>query len=733
MSDAAPPASTSPPDPTTSATGGRERLRILFDLVRPHRRTLAVGLLLGLAGTGLGLATPMVTKWVLDTLGTDESLARPVTWLLVLFVVGTVVGYVQWVLMGTLAERIVLDARESLVRRYLRATVAAITGRPTGELVTRVTSDTVLLREATSSSLVGLVNGVVALIGTLVLMGVLDRVLLGTTIAAIVVVGAVMAVLLPGIGAAEKASQEALGTLGGTLEGSLRAVRTVKSSRAEARQGGTVLAAAREARDHAVRAVRTTALAWTVSWGGIQLAIIVILGLGAWRVGQGELAVSSLVAFLLYAFNIVGPITELTQAMTQLQSGIAAAARISEVAAMDVEPDAPTASPAGSVTGDGPPDGPVIELRGVTAGYGPGLPPAVRDLSLTVPRRGHTALVGPSGAGKTTVFSLLLRFLEPQSGQLLLDGQPYAGWSHADVRARFAYVEQETPVVPGTIRDNLLFSNPDATDDELTAALAAVRLDGAFDALPDGLGTRLSETSVSGGQRQRIALARALLCRPQVMLLDEATAQVDGLTEAAVHDAIRAMATTGAVVTVAHRLCRRWSTPTRSSCSRTGRSGHAARTPSCSCRTSCTASSSRRCGSPTCRPRSTRAETRAAAGGASARRTRRAASRPSPSAGVPDGVDRHDRRAGRRDLGVVRRDDHGAAALGQLAQRLDDHAAVVGVEGPGRLVGEHHAGLAHQEPGERHALLLAAAEPVDRLAATSAEPHLLERVLERRT
>ncbi|SFJ76158.1 ABC transporter ATP-binding protein [Cellulomonas sp. KH9] len=543
-----------PETPAAAEPDGRRRLRILLDLVRPHRRTLGVGLVLGLAGTGLSLATPMVTKWVLDTLGTGESLARPVGWLLALFVVGSVVGYVQWVLMGTLAERIVLDARESLVRRYLRATVAAVTGRPTGELVTRVTSDTVLLREATSSSIVGLVNGAVALVGTLVLMGVLDRVLLGTTIAAIVVVGALMAVLLPGIGAAERASQEALGTLGGTLEGSLRAVRTVKSSRAEDRQAATVLGAAREARDHAVRAVRTAAVAWSVSWGGIQLAIIVILGLGAWRVGQGELAVSSLVAFLLYAFNIVGPITDLTQSLTQLQSGIAAAGRISEVAAMDVEPHAATAPSATRPASADGPDVPVIELRDVTAAYGPGLPPAVRELSLTVPRHGHTALVGPSGAGKTTVFSLLLRFLEPQSGQLLLDGRPYAGWSHADVRSRFAYVEQETPVVPGTIRDNLLFSNPAATDEELRRALAAVRLDGAFDALPDGLDTRLTETSVSGGQRQRIALARALLCRPQVMLLDEATAQVDGLTEAAVHDAIRVLSTTGAVVTVAHRL-----------------------------------------------------------------------------------------------------------------------------------------------------------------------------------
>jgi ATP-binding cassette subfamily B protein len=442
------------------------------------------------------------------------------------------------------------------VRRYLRARVGAITSKPAGELVTRVTSDTLLLREATSNSLVSLVNGFISLVGTLVLMAVLDLVLLASTVAAIVVVAVAMGLLLPGIGKAQHRTQEAVGRLGGAVEGAVRAIRTVKASDAEDRQARKILGDARDARRHAVTAVRTEAVAWTVSWGGIQLAIIVILGLGAWRVSQDLLAVSSLVAFLLYAFNIVGPISELTQAFTTLQSGLAAAERIREVGTMELEEsdDAPRRG-TGTAPAVGTPDdpAPVLVLDGVTAGYDTGVP-VVHDVSLTVPRRGHVALVGPSGAGKTTLLALLLRFLEPQDGEIRLDDTPYRSLSHADVRARFAYVEQETPVVPGTIRENLLFSRPDASDEQVEDVLRAVRLADDLAALPAGLDTSLVSSAVSGGQRQRIALARALLKEPDVLLLDEATSQVDGLTEAAIHDAIRAHTRRGAVVTVAHRL-----------------------------------------------------------------------------------------------------------------------------------------------------------------------------------
>ena len=534
------------------------RLRVLLSFLKPHWLAITVGGLLGVIATVATLWTPRVVEDVIEAVALGESFTRHVVILGSLAVVGTLAMLGQWVVLGRASEQVVYDVRSALVSRFLRGRVGEVFARPAGDLVSRTTSDAVLLQRAVGSGFVSMVTGAAGVIGSVWLMGVIDATLLTLTLVAVVVFGGLMAGLMPKVGRDRAKALAAVGRMGGELEGTVRALRTVKVSNAEGKRANAVLAQAKDARKHGIAAVWSETIAYISGFAGMQIATVAVIALGAWRVSEGYLSVGAFVAFIMYIFNFVGPVLELGDGLSSVQSGMAASERVAEVQRIALEDDDAHAATAGttSVASAGPNqvDAPVLEFEGVTARYRLGGKAVVRGLDLRVPRKGHVALVGPSGAGKTSVMSLALRFLSPSAGTIRLDGVPYEDLTYAQVRDRFAYVEQETPIVPGTIRDNLLIARPQATDAELREVLATVLLADDVAAMPDGLDTSLVSSAVSGGQRQRIAMARALLRQPDVLLLDEATSQLDGRTEAAVHQAIQHAASRGAVVTIAHRL-----------------------------------------------------------------------------------------------------------------------------------------------------------------------------------
>jgi ABC-type multidrug transport system fused ATPase/permease subunit len=361
----------------------------------------------------------------------------------------------------------------------------------------------------------------------------------------------VVGVVVPRIGRASRRAQDSVGVMGAALERMLGAFRTVKASGAEHREGQRIHAAARDAWQADVHAARWQAIAGNTAGLSIQCAFLAVLATGGVRVASGAISVGTLVAFLLYVYYLMSPIQQLVSAASEYQVGAAAVARIQEAERLPVEP---IARPATLRTGGDTPA--AVAFEQVRFRYRPELPEVHYGISFAIPPRGMTAFVGPSGAGKTTVFSLIERFYEPDAGRVMLDGKDVREWPIPQLRAAIGYVEQDAPVLSGTLRENLLLGAPGATEAEIAEVLRITRLSTLVSRLPEGIETLVGHrgTRLSGGERQRVAIGRALLRRPRLLLLDEATSQLDALNEAALRETVAETALMTTVLVVAHRL-----------------------------------------------------------------------------------------------------------------------------------------------------------------------------------
>ncbi|MEU1042475.1 ABC transporter ATP-binding protein [Streptomyces sp. NPDC005907] len=525
--------------------------RLLLGYVRPHRWALLGGALLALGTGATGLVLPLVARGLIDDLEHDRSITGALLGMSVLVVANAAVGGLGSYVLRRTAESVVLGARRTLSSYLLRLRVPAVDRSEPGDLMARVTSDTTLLREVTTDSLVGLGTGGLTLVATVVMMGFVDPVLLAVTLAVILGAGTVLGVIVPRINRASRRAQDAVGVMGAALERILGALRTVKASGAEDREERTVHAAAQESWRQSVSAAKWSAAAGNTAGLAMQIAFITVLAVGGARVATGAVDVGTLVAFLLYVFYLMSPIQQVVGAVTQYQSGAAALARIQEALSLPAEPaarPAPLPSPGAEPA--------ALAFEDVRFRYSDDLPYVHHGVTFAVPARGMTAFVGPSGAGKTTVFSLIERFYDPEAGVISVDGRPLQEWKLPRLRAAIGYVEQDAPVLSGSMRDNLLLGNPDADEAELDRVVKTTRLEGLIGRLPLGLDTLVGHrgTRLSGGERQRVAIARALLRRPRLLLLDEATSQLDAVNEAALRDTVADVSRTTTVLVVAHRL-----------------------------------------------------------------------------------------------------------------------------------------------------------------------------------
>jgi ATP-binding cassette subfamily B protein len=535
-------------------------LRDLLPLVRPHRRPLLLAAGLSLVGAAAALAQPALTGRVISAVGAGEPLLPAVVALLLVLVAGALLDAYQSYLLQRTGEGVVLTTRRTVADRLLRLPVAEYDRRRTGDLMSRVGADTTLLRATVTSGVVEVVGSAVVGVGALVAMALVDVWLLLVTVGAVAVGLTVVVLSSRRIRKLSRQAQEEVGAMTAAVERALSAVRTIRASGATGREVGTVGASAERAYRAGVSVARVEAIVAPAGSIAVQGAFLAVLGLGGYRVATGSIAVADLVAFILYLFLLVMPLGQAVGAWTQLQTGLGALARIQEVLVLEPErddvPEVPGAGTGAPAAPRVPPPGtPLLELDDVSFAYPDGTRVLDR-VSLTVPAGSRVALVGPSGAGKSTVLALVEGFYPLTGGAIRWAGTDVRELPRAALRANLGYVEQEAPVLAGTVRENLLLAAPHATDDELWAVLADVGLTGVVQRSPRGLDVPVGDEGVllSGGERQRLAIARSLLARPALLLLDEPTASLDARNENLLRETLAAAAADRALLVVAHRL-----------------------------------------------------------------------------------------------------------------------------------------------------------------------------------
>jgi ABC-type multidrug transport system fused ATPase/permease subunit len=543
--------------------GPKAKFSQLVPYLLEHKAALWIAMALSVLGAAISLAQPLVVGQVITAVQSGADLGGLVFALVAVVLGSAVIGGFMYYVLAKAGEGVVLSARQKLAHRLLKLPINEYDLRRTGDLVSRVGSDTTLLRAVLTQGLVDAVGGILIFVGSLIAMAIIDPLLLGLTLIMVVVAIASISVTARQVRSATTKAQQRVGDMSAAVDRALSAVRTIRAARAETRESDSIAKDAGEAFIQGVKIARINAMITPIAGLAMNGAFIVVLGVGGYRVATGSTSVASLITFILLMFQMIRPLGQAFGAYSSVQSGLGALARIQEILDVpleETEAEARNSAKASAVNQT------ALEFENVSFGYA--APPATEEnptpesrevldqVSFAIPRGSRVALVGPSGSGKSTIFSLIERFYEPSAGRLLLDGQPVTDISRSALRAQIGYVEQDAPVLAGSLRANLMIGSPDATDEQLTAVLAEVNLTEVLERDSRGLDAEVGENGImlSGGERQRLAIARALLSAPPILLLDESTSSLDGLNEQRMRDAIDSVAKNRTLLVIAHRL-----------------------------------------------------------------------------------------------------------------------------------------------------------------------------------
>ena len=531
--------------------GPRASFKELLPYITAEKTPVVIAMVLSIIGAGLSLAQPVMVGNVIAAVEQQQDIAPFATILVALIFLSAGFSGFQYFLLARTGEAVVLNTRKQLIAKLLRLPIYEYDQRRVGDMVSRAGSDSTLLRAVLTQGLVEAVGGAFLFAGALVAMAIIDLPLLLATLS--VLAFSIIGISIAGrrIRYATTQAQQRVGEMSSSVERALSAIRTIRAARAEKRESAAIYQEATQAYDQGVKIASLSAIVAPIAQLSLNIAFIVVIGVGGLRVASGVTDIASLVTFVILLFFLVGPLLQAFGAYSSVMSALGALARIQEIMALPDE----QVDEASSIRT--PVNETAIEFENVGFQYaGDESKPVLKNINLKIQRGQRVALVGPSGAGKSTTFSLIERFYEPTEGRILLDGQPVTEFSRSALREEIGYVEQDAPVLAGSLRDNLLLGKESASDEELIEVLERVNLSDVLNRDSRGLDAQVGEDGImlSGGEKQRLAIARALLSTPPILLLDESTSSLDGLNEQRMREAIDAVSQDRTMLVIAHRL-----------------------------------------------------------------------------------------------------------------------------------------------------------------------------------